>query len=147
MLKNRGNKLKKLILSAILLATVTSSYACTISERTTPDVRAIVVSNGGWPISDKNCALLNSNNMKLNVSAEATVLSNTSIGWSLVKISDKKNNIFSETNQYSTQANSSIASMDKANELMYLSIKNAIDTFDFQKAIQEVKAYRAKALK
>jgi hypothetical protein len=108
---------------------------------------AIIENNGGNSISTKNCELLNNNNMGIIISGKSTVLSNTSIGWVVVKIFDKNNNITSATSSVSTGANSSYASMDKANELMYLSLKDALKKLDYQKAIQEVKAYRAKALK
>lgn len=139
--------MKKLILSAILLAAVTSSYACTFTDSLSEDIRAVIKNNGGSTLSDKNCELLNSNNMGISISGKSTVLSNTSIGWAVVKIFDKKNNITSSASGVSTMANSSNASMDLANELVYAAIKNAIDSLDFQKAIQEVKTYRAKVSK
>jgi hypothetical protein len=147
MLKNRGNKLKKLILSAILLATVTSSYACTFTDSTTEDIRTIIKDNGGLPISDKNCALLNSNNMGISINAVSTVLLNTSVGWASVAVIDIKTNITSDKTGVATKVNSSSASIVVADKLMYEAIKNSMDKLDLQKAIQEVKAYRAKALK
>jgi hypothetical protein len=146
-LKNKGNKLKKLIFSVILLAAATSSYACISYYTADEKIMAIIENNGGNSISTKNCELLNNNNMGIIISGKSTVLSNTSIGWVVVKIFDKNNNITSATSSVSTGANSSYASMDKANELMYLSLKDALKKLDYQKAIQEVKAYRAKALK
>lgn len=137
--------MKKLILAIATLSCLsTSAYAvCNLKVIYAPNVGKVVNQNGGWPISDENCALLNKNNMALAITGAATVLSNTSIGWANAQVSTRDTNIVSDKNSATTTANSTHVSVVTADQLMYDSIRAAIDGLDFNAAIKEVKQYQA----
>lgn len=122
-----------------------SAYACSLETIDTPAVREVVQQHGGWPISDEKCAILNQNKLALHVSGHATVLSNVSVGWAVVKLSAPALNIVSDRSRVATTVNSSVASMSTANDSLYDSIRDAIAGLDFDGAAKEVRQYQLKA--
>lgn len=143
-LKDPMKKFLSLMLLAGAFASANNAVACSLNERTSPDVREVVVANGGWPISDEKCAFLAKHNLRLSVSAMSTVLSGVSVGWASVRITNN-NNVGSDTSQVSTNTNSS-PGMDIANNLMYSSIKAATAALDVELAAKQIGQYE-KAIK
>jgi hypothetical protein len=135
--------MKKILMLAAVAGFLGNAQACSVPNSTTDDVRALVNEKGGWPISDAQCAILNKQNLLVNVSGTATVLSNASVGWALVTLVDP-NNIVSDAQRSSTYVNSSSASMDVAKGLLYSSIKDAIKGLDFSVAAKQIADQKAK---
>lgn len=118
---------------------------CKFTDNSTETVRAIVKKNGGWPLSDANCAILMANNLALDVAGQASVLEGVSVGWASVKLVDKTLNIVSDAIHMSTTVKTNAASQPIADSMMYQSIESVLEEFDFSKAAKQVNAYRAKA--
>ncbi len=138
--------MKKLILTIAAISGFSgSAFACSLRTLDTPTIREVVQRHGGWPISDEKCAVLNQNKLALFVTGQATVLSSVSIGWIELKLAHPDLNIVSDKVRYSTTVNSSKASIDAAEDLMYDSLRDAIAGLDFDAAASEVKQYQAKA--
>lgn len=117
--------------------------ACALPHASTPMVRAAVEKAGAWPISDEKCNFLRANNLYVQVSGMATVLSGVSVGWAEVAIVDQ-NNIRSDKSHASTKVDKTSASIDVANKLMVAAIRESIQGLDFQLAAREVAEYKRK---
>ncbi|QJW83749.1 hypothetical protein HK414_06160 [Ramlibacter terrae] len=118
--------------------------ACELPHASAPNVRTAVQKAGAWPISDEKCNFLRANNLFLQVSGMATVLSGVSVGWAEVSIVDQ-NNIRSDKSHASTKVDKTAGSIDAANKLMVDAIRESINGLDFQLAAREVAEYRRKA--
>jgi hypothetical protein len=126
--------------SALLLAA--PAISCTDRFRAPVAVLEAIQLHGGWPISEVQCAFLKKRDLKVQVTATSTVLVGVSIAWSAVRLSSH-NNVVSDIAQASTMVNSEIASMDTANGLMVLTLKDNISSFDFELAAKQIADYRA----
>lgn len=130
-----------MLVSGMLFHATQAAAACSVLNSTTPRVREIVGQQGGWPISNAKCEFLKKNNLYLNVKAESTVLAGSSVGWAVVSLVSE-DNVASDETHSSTYVNSSVASMDRANQLTITALKDAINGLDFEKAAGEITAYR-----
>lgn len=129
-----------------LLAPMSSAQAaCKFTDSSTDTIREVVKKNGGWPLSDANCAILLANKLALDVTGQASVLDGVSVGWASVKLVDINLNIGSDAVRMSTTVRTNAASQPVADTMMYQSIESALGTFDFAKAAKEVNDYRARA--
>ncbi|XLZ69997.1 hypothetical protein ABT364_26255 [Massilia sp. SR12] len=138
--------MKKIILAMAAISVFSSNAsACKLNTFDTPLVREVVQQHGGWPISDEKCAVLNKYNLALFVSGQATVLSNTSIAWTEVKLTLPGLNIVSDKSQTSTYVNTSNASIATARDILYEAIRDAIVGLDFEGAAMEIRQYQVKA--
>lgn len=134
----------KKALVAVLLVVSSSSYACSFKTSDTEDIREIVKQRGGYPISDEVCNFLNQQGLALSVTANSTVLAGVSTAWVVINLTKLKTGVVSDTYRYSTKVNTSVASQDTANAMLYEGIKETVAAFDFVKAANEVKGYLAK---
>lgn len=134
----------KNILVAGFLVLSSSSYACSFSTNDAPNVREVVRQRNGYPVSDEVCDFLNRRGLALNVSGKATVLAGVSVAWAEISLTKNGTGVVSDTMRNSTQVNASVASQDKADDMLYIAIKEAVQGFQFQKAANEVQAYLAK---
>ena len=138
--------MKEIFFAALtLLAVLPAAQAgCPMKDSTTADIRRVVNANGGWPISDAQCALLNEKKLLLAVTGDATVLDGVSVAWISVSLADSALNIHADAIGMSTQVNAKKASMDVAEKMQYAAIEAAVKALDFNKAVREIDAYRAK---
>lgn len=137
---------KPLFATLALLAVLPAAQAaCTLKDITTDNVRRIVNANGGWPIADAQCAILNEKKLALAVASHSTVLDGASIAWVSLALADAALNIRSDALSQSTRVNTKEASMDVAEEMQYAAIESAMKVLDFNKAVREIDAYRVKA--
>jgi hypothetical protein len=122
-----------------------AANACTFRTVASDRLKEVVTQHGGWPVSDELCAFLNSRKLSLMSDEKTTVLAGVSVGVVIVRLSDA-NNVVSDTVSNSIYINTGVASMDKADELTYLAVTDAIKGFNVEKAAAEVAKY-AKAAK
>lgn len=140
--------MKKALFAALTLLTVLpAAQACTFNNQASSDLRAAVGANGGWPISDAQCAILNAKKLTLVADSFATVLDGASVAWVMVSLQDTSYNIRSDAGQSSTYVNAKKPSMDWAKSMLNDAARDAIKGLDFAKAASEIEAYRAKAIK
>ena len=125
--------------SALFSPFAVSAAGCSFRSSASPDMRAIVAENGGFPIGDDMCAKLNKNNLRLDFSGMATVLDGVSVGWASVTISDLRTGLTSSEHSMNTAVNARVASMDKAKSLTYEALGSAVRTFDLNKAMAALK--------
>lgn len=139
--------MKKFIFIALtMFAMLPAAQAdCNFTIRADDDLKAVVDEQGGWPVGEKACALLNSKNLELVVDNYATVLDGVSVASVHVTLGDKNLNIRSSSYYFATSVNAKQASMTVANDLLYNAVKIAVGKLDFDKAAREIDGYRAKA--
>ncbi|MRX07178.1 hypothetical protein GJ697_04940 [Pseudoduganella sp. FT25W] len=128
-----------------LLVLSFSASACRFETADGSIVREVVQSKGGYPITEKQCLLLNKSGLALSVEGAASVLRGVSVGWAKVSVIDLKTHVTSNIWRASTQVNASDASQDTADGLLYEAVRNSIGGFEFEAAIAEVNGFRAKA--
>lgn len=138
--------MKKTFIAALLMAAAGSAMACSVPNASGPTLQQVVKQHGGWPISDEKCEFLNRRHLYMFVAGDSTVLSGASVGWVSVRLGDV-NNVISDKSYSSTHVNSSQASQDVADDLLYNAIRDAIDGLDFDGAATQVNAYQRKAAK
>ncbi len=131
----------KHVISFVLLffCAVPVGYACSLSGLTTANIREIVNANGGWPISEEKCAYLNSQNLAIQVDGNATAIGNTSIAWTVVRVVNPISDVVSNASKGHTEVNTSSASQEKADSMMYDAIRQALNGLDLQLAARQVK--------
>lgn len=134
-------KMKKLVLSLLLFAS-SSSFACTFESFEAPHLREIINADGGYRLTDNQCAFLNKNRLALDVSGEATVLAGVSVAWAIVRVRDATTGQVSDNHRYSTNVNAGTPSQDVAQQLFVNSVRDAIRTYDFEKGARQVESYR-----
>lgn len=134
----------KKILAAALLVLSIPSYACSFKTSDTENIREIVRQRGGYPISDDVCNFLNQRGLGLNVTADSTVLAGVSVAWVIISLTKLGTGVVSDTYRSSTKVNTKTASQNFADDMLYESIKESVQAFDFVKAANEVTAYLAK---
>lgn len=135
----------KVALGAVLALSGALSQAkdCSIQDITSDDVRAIIRANGGYPISDAHCDMLNGNKLAIGVTGQSTVLNGVSMGWVVVTLRDPDNGIVSKQLARSTRIDTtSAAGQDVADKLLYAALKGAIETLDWGVAVNDVKQFR-----
>lgn len=114
------------------------AQACSFQTSDSEYTRNVIRKNGGYPIADDKCALINKNNLRLQVTTDAAVIAGVSVAWAVVRLMSQSGRVSSELGS-STYINSQIADTNKADELLVLAIKDAINSLNFSKAIQQVK--------
>lgn len=136
---------KLLAIAALLTCSFNTYAACNFQRATTEAIGNEIDNRGGLTILDKNCNLLNKNNLALYITATSTVLDGISIGWASVSLMST-NNILSSANATNTIVNTSVASMDKAKDLMYESINEATAKLNFEKAVKDINQFESKII-
>ncbi|WP_027793612.1 hypothetical protein [Paraburkholderia acidipaludis] len=106
-------------------------------------LRSIVAENGGFPVSDEQCSILQKNHLAISVDGAATVLGGVNIGWAAVHLQDSRSNIISDKTGSATNINKDEGSQDTANVQFYKSLVSAINALDWNAASQEVTRYRS----
>lgn len=135
--------MKKLICALVICAS-TPVFACSFKAWDDSNVNAFVKEKGGYPLGDKECAMLNENGMSLWVDAHSAVLNGINVGSATVAV--WKDGVVSDASGQSTQVNSGgVGSQNIANDRMFDAIRAAIKSLNFEKAINEVHTYTAKA--
>lgn len=134
----------KSLVCACAFVLCSSSLACSFTSSESPKTRQIVEANGGYPISDTQCKFMNDNRVLLRVQGEAAVVTGGSVGWASVTLEDESNGITSKLSGRGTYVNVRDAAEPVANRLFISALKGAVSTLDFEAAVQEIDAQRAK---
>lgn len=124
----------KRILGFLTAATtmLSANAGCILYTTRQPNVTNLIREHGGWAFAnyDTICEKLKRANAGIYIVAESAVLGNQSIGWASVAVKDKDTGIMlGDYPSMSTYADS-YASDDKARELMWHAINDAIDKWD-----------------
>lgn len=138
--------MKKLLISALFLATTIDAHACSVEMTSASDSVMEAVRKNGWGFDNYQaiCQKLNSNNAQLFINGQATVLDGRSIAWAAVSLSDKNLPIVtSDFGGKSTQLNQ-YASMNKANEILIDAINGAVNSMDIEKSLTSLNNLRKK---
>ncbi len=128
---------KKLLVATAIGLTVSPTFACELNDVTTETLRGIVNRQGGYPVSDAQCAILNSHHLALKVSGQAAVLGGVNIGWALVTLQNG-DRVASTKSGTSTHINRvDVGSQDTANKQFHIALQDAIDALDWKGAANE----------
>ncbi len=133
---------KKFIVSVAIGFFACGAQACVVDNAMPDRLRSIVTENGGFPVSDEQCAILKRNHLAVAVEGDATVLGGVNIGWAVVRLQDFKSNIVSDKSASSTNINKEEGSQDTANVQFYKALSSAINELDWNAAAQDVARYR-----
>lgn len=128
---------KKLLLATFFLASAVNAQACdVIFSSSSPDVMEVVSKNGfGFNDYKAICKKLNSNNARLIIDGQATVIDSSSIAWASVGVGDKNLPIYTKDFGGSSIRVNPFASIDTAKVALGRAINFAVDEVDFDKAI------------
>lgn len=128
---------KTMIVSALIGMSASSAFACRLRDVTTDNLRDLVSQMGGYPISDQQCALLNSHHLILHVQGDSSVLDGVNLGWAVVTL-ENDDNIISSKSGIATRVNArSTPSQDNANKLFYSALDGAISSLDWKGAVAQ----------
>ena len=137
----------KKFLPLLALVLAMDAQACSISRSTSSDQIVRILKENGWNSNnfDTVCAKLNRANAAILIDGDATVLAGASVGWAVLMLKDKDSNVTtSDFSSKTTSMNTSRASMDVAESLLYSALNNALDHYDVDKAIEALDAARSK---
>ncbi|MGF6768602.1 hypothetical protein P3T18_001072 [Paraburkholderia sp. GAS199] len=128
---------KHLLATAIVGLSATSVFSCAVPESTTDGLRHIVDEQGGYPISDAQCALLNGHHLRLYVEGDAMVLDGVNLAWAHVSLVNPDRVIASKSG-IATKVNTKLVpSQDVANKLFYEALESAINSLDWKGAVAQ----------
>lgn len=145
----------KLLFSLLALFSMTAHAGCTINTLYSTDVGKIFKNHGGFDFPGTKltnekfnaiCEKLRKASARVQVEANAVVLSNRSIGWAVLSLKDRDTNVAtSDYSQINTSVNDS-ASQNIAEQRMVFSINEALsDWAEIDKAIMALDAERKRA--
>lgn len=143
--------MKKIIAFAIAATAAFSAHAgCIIYTSRSQEVSQLLNTHGGWDFDnyDRICGKLDRANAGVQIVSDYVVLGNQSIGWASVMIKDRNTSVMTNSfNSMSTFTNS-YASQDKAKELMYLAINDAMKNWTaLDQAVDALNKERREILK
>jgi len=139
--------MKKLLAATLLSLSLGAAWSCPVMDSTTENVRDVVKSHGGYPISDAQCYLLKGKSLALSIFGVGTVLNGVNVAWATVTLQDLKSNINSDKAGVSTQVKTGPTSEKIADDILYEAITEALKSLDWDNAIKEVDHYRQEAVK
>lgn len=130
-------------LSMVLVGAAISSCnlatACQVNYVTSAEVReALKSETSGWVISESTCKRMEKNKLSLSIAASNGVISGTSFAWAHVAIIRPESRVTSSDYSTSTTIDSGDASTPRARELQRETIRNAIKSFEIDKALDEL---------
>ena len=132
--------LKTMIVSALIGMSASSAFACSLRDVTTDHLRDLVSQMGGYPISDQQCALLNSHHLFLHVQGDSSVLDGVNLAWAVVTL-ENDDNVISSKSGIATRVNArTTASQDNANKLFLSALDGAISSLDWKGAVAQFDA-------
>jgi len=135
------NKLAKLLLLATIAGLSSApAFSCSVPESTTDDLRQIVIQNGGYPISDAQCAMLNGHHLRLYVEGAATVLDGVNVAWAHVSVVNPDRVIASKSGVATRINTKQTPSQTVANQLFYEALESAINSLDWKGATAQFAA-------
>jgi hypothetical protein len=125
-------------------ATFNANADCSVTFHSGDQVRKVIKKSDGWTFNnyDQICTKLNKARAALRIQGNATVLSNHSIAWAVVGVKDVGLEIASQDfSGTSTQINT-FASIDKAEEMLWIAINDAVSVMDLDNALQQLEIAR-----
>lgn len=139
--------IKKFLAVAFLFPLVSAHAACNVNFDSASDEVHKVVMRNGWNFNkyDEICRRLTHERASLLINGHATVLGGQSIGWASVILKDAKLPIVTSAYGGTSTMSHTFASMDKAQELLYQSINDAVGNVDWDEAFAALNAARQSA--
>lgn len=138
--------IKKNFLCVALLCSTASAFACEFKVSDAPSLRDRVNSQGGYPLNEAKCEMLNKKGMSLSVYADGSVLNGVNVAFAVVSVS--KNDVVSTRYYHSTRVGKvGVGSQDTADNLMVEAIRDGTDKLDMVAAIEALEATLAKLSK
>jgi hypothetical protein len=123
-----------------LAAVSASASACEVNNFTTDSVRNLVMADGGWPIPDSWCPILEANpDIKIVVDSDQFIGLGRAEAWAMVTVRDGFG-VVSPNSQVSTRMSPS-ADSNAANALQYEAIQHALQGFDLQANINWLRVH------
>lgn len=129
--------LKRLLITASISFPFHAAMACSVPNSTDDSTRKIIVEQGGFPVSDAQCALLNQNHLSLDIDGDATVLAGVNVGWAVVRLRNS-HGVVSKLSGTGTTVNTDLASQNTADRQFFASLKSAINSLDWKTAAEQV---------
>lgn len=134
---------KKLVVCGVVSFLASGAYACQVPNSIDDSLRHIIMQDGGFPVTDEQCAFLRRNHLLLDVDGSADVLAGVNVGWAAVRLSDAKTKIISDAEGVGTNVNAGgVGSQDTADAQFVAALKTAIERLDWDKAAAQVAHYK-----
>ncbi|MEX3969796.1 hypothetical protein [Paraburkholderia caribensis] len=125
---------KTLLVAAIAGLSTAPVFSCSLQDITTEPLRNIIIQQGGYPVSDEQCAMLNAHRLRIRVEGDAVVLDGVNIGWADVSVMNAEH-VISTKSGVSTRINRKVTpSQTVANQLFYEALQHAVNSLDWNAA-------------
>ncbi|MEX3937514.1 hypothetical protein AB4Y32_38270 [Paraburkholderia phymatum] len=125
---------KTLLVAAIAGLSAAPAFSCSLQDITTEPLRNIINQQGGYPISDEQCAMLNAHHLRIHVDGDAVVLDGVNLAWADVSVMNA-DHVISTNSGISTRINrKATPSQTVANQLFYAALQHAVNSLDWNAA-------------
>jgi len=125
---------KTLLVAAIAGLSTAPVFSCSLQDITTEPLRNIINQQGGYPVSDVQCAMLNAHRLRIRVEGDAVVLDGVNMGWADVSVMNAEH-VISTKSGVSTRINRKVTpSQTVANQLFYEALQHAVNSLDWNAA-------------
>ncbi|AUT75507.1 hypothetical protein C2L64_44790 [Paraburkholderia hospita] len=125
---------KTLLVAAIASLSAAPAFSCSLQDITTEPLRNIINQQGGYPISDEQCAMLNAHYLRIHVDGDAVVLDGVNMAWADVSVMNA-DHVISTKSGVSTRINrKATPSQTVANQLFYEALQHAVNSLDWTAA-------------
>jgi len=125
---------KTLLVAAIAGLSTAPVFSCSLQDITTEPLRNIINQQGGYPVSDEQCAMLNAHRLRIRVEGDAVVLDGVNMGWADVSVMNAEH-VISTKSGVSTRINRKVTpSQTVANQLFYEALQHAVNSLDWNAA-------------
>ncbi|BCZ85466.1 hypothetical protein PTKU64_91410 (plasmid) [Paraburkholderia terrae] len=125
---------KTLLVAAVAGLTAAPAFSCSLMDSTTDTLRNIINQQGGYPISDEQCAMLNAHRLRIHVDGDAVVLDGVNVAWADVTVVNA-DHVIATKSGVSTRINrSATPSQTVANQLFFEALEHAVRSLDWNAA-------------
>lgn len=111
-------------------------------------LRAVAEQNGGWPISEENCALVKRHNAQLDITEDTLVLDGVSVATVTVRLRDARTQIVSGTYRVGVRLNRrATPDVNLSEAMLYECLTEALSAFKFKVALADIRKMAASVAK
>ena len=129
---------KTMMLVVIAILSCNLATACQVNYISSVEVtEALKNETTAWVISDSACKRMERNKLLLSISGDSGVIAGSSFAWAHLAIIRPESRVTSSAFSSSTIIDRGDASTPRAKELQRETVRNAIKSFDVDKALDE----------
>jgi len=125
---------KTLLVAAVVGLSAAPAFSCSLMDSTTEALRNIINQQGGYPVTDEQCAMLNAHHLRIHVDGDALVLDGVNVAWADVSVVNA-DHVIATKSGVSTRINrKAVASQTVADKLFVEALAQAVNSLDWNAA-------------